>query len=72
MKLATYCQASYLLAGKPSAVSEMHPKGLDMHPRVSAYFAPNKRIHAPNRSIDLLPKSAYMPPRVSAYMHPNL
>ena len=45
MKLATYCQASYLLSGKNSAVSEMHPKGIDMHPDVSIYFAPNNRRH---------------------------
>ena len=31
-------QASYLLSDKPSAVSEMYPEGIDMHPRVSAYF----------------------------------
>ena len=54
MKLATYCQASYLLSGKPSAVMKL---------------APNSRIHAPKRLIDMHPKSAYMHPNVSAYMH---
>ena len=58
--VTTYYQASYLLSGRLSAVSEMHTKGIDMHPRVSAYFAPNNRIHAPNRSIDMHPKAAYM------------
>ena len=46
---ATYSQAklptvrqSYLLSG--------------MHPNVAADFAPNNRIHAPNRAIDMHPK----------------
>ena len=54
---ATYCQASYLLSG--------------MHPNVAADFAPNNRIHAANRSIDMHPKGAYMHPKVAAYMHPD-
>ena len=61
---ATYCQAklptvrqSYLLSG--------------MHPNVAAYFAPNNRIHAPNRSIDMHPKGTDMHPNVSIYCAPN-
>ena len=54
--VTTYCQASYLVSGKLSVVSEMHPKGIYMHPNVSIYCAPNIRIHAPNRSIDMHPK----------------
>ena len=83
-KLPTVRQ-SYLLSGKlptvrhaPNRSIDMHPKGIDMHPKVSidlhpttAYFAPNNRIHAPNRSIDMHPTSAYMHPKVSIYMHPT-
>ena len=61
---ATYCQAklptvrqSYLLSG--------------MHPNVAADFAPNNRIHAPNRSIDMHPKGIDMHPNVSIYFAPN-
>ena len=60
----------------PNRSIDMHPTSAYMHPRVSAYFAPNNRIdapnnriHAPNRSIDMHPKSAYMQPTVYAYMH---
>ena len=52
--VTTYCQASYLLSGKPSAVMKL---------------APNSRIHAPKRLIDMHPKSADMHPNASAYMH---
>ena len=58
---ATYCQAklptvrqSYLLSG--------------MHPNVAADFAPNNRMHAPNRSIDMHPKGIDMLP---VYFAPN-
>ena len=57
IRQATYCQASYLLSG--------------MHPNVAAYFAPNNRIHAPNRSIDMHPKGIDMHPKVSIYFAPN-
>ena len=77
-KLPTVRQ-SYLLSGKlptvrhaPNRSIDMHPKGIDMHPKVSidlhpttAYFAPNNRIlctqplhrHAPKRRIHA-PKSS--------------
>ena len=52
--VTTYCQASYLLSGKlptvrhaPNQSIDMHPKGIDMHPKVS---------------IDLHPTTAYMHP----------
>ena len=67
VRQATYCQASYLLSGKklptvrhaPNRSIDMHPKGIDMHPKLSidlhptsAYFAPNRfRIHAPKKRI---------------------
>ena len=54
VRQTTYCQASYLLSGRLSAVMKL---------------APNSRIHAPKRLIDMHPKSAYMHPNVSAYMH---
>ena len=57
IRQATYYQASYLLSG--------------MHPNVAADFAPNNRIHAPNRSIDMHPKGIDMHPNVAAYFAPN-
>ena len=57
VRQATYYQASYLLSG--------------MHPNVAAYFAPNNRIHAPNRSIDMHPKGIDMHPNVSIDLHPT-
>ena len=57
VRQATYYQASYLLSG--------------MHPNVAADFAPNNRIHAPNRSIDMHPKGIDMHPNVSIYFAPN-
>ena len=81
----TYCQAklptvrqSYLLSGKlptvrhaPNRSIDMHPKGIDMHPKVSIDLHPTTAYFAPNRSIDMHPKGAYMHPKVAAYMHPN-
>ena len=57
VRQATYYQASYLLSG--------------MHPNVAADFAPNNRIHAPNRSIDMHPKGIDMHPKVSIDFAPN-
>ena len=57
VRQATYYQAGYLLSG--------------MHPNVAADFAPNNRIHAPNRSIDMHPKGIDMHPNVSIYFAPN-
>ena len=70
---ATYCQASYLLSGRLSAVSEMHPKGI--------YLAP-KRLHIlctrhPHTCTQPFPhtctqKAHTLHPRVAAYMHPKV
>ena len=45
VRQATYCQASYLQSGKlptvrhaPNRSIDIHPKGIDMHPKVSIYF----------------------------------
>ena len=57
VRQATYYQASYLLS--------------DMHPNVAADFAPNNRIHAPNRSIDMHPKGIDMHPNVPIDFAPN-
>ena len=81
----TYCQAklptvrqSYLQSGKlhtvrhaPNRSIDMHPKGIDMHPKVSIDLHPTTAYFAPNRSIDMHPKGAYMHPKVAAYMHPK-
>ena len=69
VRQATYCQASYLLSGRLSAVSEMHPKGIYFAPKSLHRLAPNKDF-APNRSIYMHPKGAYMHPKVAAYIHP--
>ena len=42
-----------------------------MHPNVDAYSAPNYRIHAPSRSIDMHPKGTDMHPK-GIDMHPNV
>ena len=70
--VTTYCQASYLLSGKLSAVSEMHPKGIYMHPNVSIYLHPTTAYMHPTVSAYMHPKGAYMHPRVAAYMHPRV
>ena len=49
----------------------MHPKGIDMHPKVSIDLHPTTAYFAPNRSIDMHPKGVYMHPKVAAYMHPD-
>ena len=41
VRQATYCQASL------QPLWNLHPTSAYMHPNVSAYFAPNNRIHAP-------------------------
>ena len=76
--VTTFCQASYLLSGKlptvrhaPDQSIDMHPKGIDMHPKVSIDLHPTTAYFAPNRSIDMHPKGAYMHPKLAAYMHPD-
>ena len=77
--VTTYSQASYLQSGKlptvrhaPNRSIDMHPKGIDMHPKVSIDLHPTTAYFAPNRSIDMHPKGAYMHPKVAAYMHHKL
>ena len=81
--VTTYCQASYLQSGKLPTVRQSYLLSgkatysqasyllSGMHPNVAAYFAPNNRIHAPNRSIDMHPKGIDMHPNVSIYFAPN-
>ena len=71
-------ECNYLLSGKlptvrhaPNRSIDMHPKGIDMHPKVSIDLHPTTAYCAPNRSIDMHPKAAYMHPKVAAYMHPK-
>ena len=65
VRQATYCQAGY------QPYQRCTQKAYTLHPNVSAYFAPNNRIHAPNRSIDMHPKGIDMHPKVSIDLHPT-
>ena len=72
-KLPTVRQ-SYLLSGKLPTVrqatySQACTQPSHRHaPKSIHRLAPNNRIHAPNRSIDMHPKGSYMHPKVAAYM----
>ena len=49
----------------------MHPKGIDMHPKVSIDLHPTSAYFAPNRAIDMHPKGIDMHPKVSIDLHPT-
>ena len=83
-KLPTVRQ-SYLLSGKlptvrhaPNRSIDMHPKGIDMHPKLSidlhptsAYFAPNRAIDMHPKGIDVAPKRHRFAPKSSRIHAPN-
>ena len=50
----------------------MHPKGIDMHPKVSIDLHPTTAYFAPNRAIDMHPKGIDFAPKSSRIHAPKL
>ena len=77
--VTTYCQAGYLLSGKlptvrhaPNRAIDMHPKGIDMHPKLSIDLHPTTAYFAPNRAIDMHPKGIDFAPESSRIHAPKI
>ena len=78
--VTTYSEAGYLLSGRLSAVSDMHPKGVYFAPKrfqiLCTQQFPHTCTQQPHTCTQPFPrtctqKAQTLHPKVSAYMHPN-